>query len=212
MAAVLFLVYGAYKDVKTREIPDTLWLAMGASGVVLRMWDHQWMMMVISVGIALLFGLILAGSGLFGGADVKALLGLGFMVPFYSGFPLVISVFNNVVVIRVVELLTVFSYNSVKGHTFTGDIPVWKKTLLYMTGIPREKEALDYRFLPLQDTEGNLHLIPDVDVDMAQFKEKCTLEEIWVTYGSPLILYILIGCVMTFVWGDLVLRFLGLYM
>lgn len=205
------LGYGSYKDVKTREIPDTLWLIMGSVGVVLRLFDHQWKVMGVSVGVALLLGAVLLVSGLFGGADIKAFIALSLLVPQYPGAAVVlpvfvVSVFNNLAVIRVIEILVVFFYNIVKGNKYKGDIPQWKKILLYMTGFPRKKEALDYRFLPLQDAQGDIHLVPDIDTDIEQFKKECTLQEIWVTYGSPLIAYITVGCFIAFIKGDILLQ------
>ena len=205
------LGYGSYKDIKTREIPDTLWLIMGGVGVVLRLFDHQWKVMGVSVGIALVLGAVLLVSGLFGGADIKAFIALSLLVPQYPGAAVVlpvfvVSVFNNLAVIRVIEILVVFLYNIVKGNWYKGDIPQWKKILLYMTGFPREKEKVDYRFLPLQDLQGDIHLVPDIDTDIEQFKKECTLKEIWVTYGSPLIAYITVGCFIAFIKGDILLH------
>jgi Flp pilus assembly protein protease CpaA len=208
-AAAGFLLYGSYKDIKTREIPDSLWAAMGITGIAFRIQDHQWKIMAISCGVALLIGLILAISGLFGGADIKVLLALSLLIPTYPGTVapvFVVTVFNNVVVIRVAEILAVFFYNIVKGNEYHRTIPVWKKILLYMTGVPRSRETLDYRFLPLQDVKGTLHLLPDIDIDIEQFKKECELKEIWATYGSPLIFYVMIGCIIAFLGGDLILH------
>jgi prepilin signal peptidase PulO-like enzyme (type II secretory pathway) len=207
--AVGFLLYGSYYDVKVREIPDGLWLVMGASGIILRVWDHQWKLMGAGVAVACGLALVLAVSGLFGGADMKALIALAFLVPTYLGVasPLfVISVFNNLALIKVVEVGVVFSYNMVRGNRYRGEAPVWKKALLYMTGFPRSLEALDYRFLPLEDESGNLHLMPDIDIDVAEFRKTCDRDKIWMTYGSPLILYMLLGAVIAFLKGDLVLQ------
>ncbi|MBU7024881.1 MAG: prepilin peptidase [Theionarchaea archaeon] len=204
-----FLLCGSYYDVKVREIPDSLWLIMGASGIILRVWDHQWKLMGAGVGVACGLALVLAISGLFGGADMKALIALAFLVPTYPGVasPLfVISVFNNLALIKVVEVGVVFTYNIIRKHRYRGEAPVLKKILLYMTGFPRPLEALDYRFLPLEDESGNLHLMPDIDMDVAEFKKTCNRDRIWMTYGSPLILYMLLGAMIAFLRGDLVLQ------
>ena len=209
IVAVLLLGYGSYKDVKTREIPDYVWIVMGVCGILLRVADHQWKALGLSVGVALLLGLILAVSGLFGGADIKALVALSVLIPYYPGVLLpvfVVSVFDNLAIIKVIEIPVVLFYNVVKGNTYKGDIVWWKKILLYMTGFPRQTETIDYRFLPLQDTQGELHLLPDVDMDIEQFKKACTLQEVWVTYGSPLIVYLTIGCIIAFVQGDILLQ------
>lgn len=212
---VVLMGYGSYKDVKTREVPDIVWVIMGGSGIILRVLDHQWKIMGISLGVALVLSVVLAVSGLFGGADIKAFLALSLLIPQYPGVVLpvfVVSVFNNVAVIRVTEILVVFIYNVVKGNTYEGKVPQWKKILLYMTGFPRKKEDLDYRFLPLQDAQGDVHLVPDIDMDVEEFKKECTLQEIWVTYGSPLIGYMTAACIVAFLKGDIVLQLMGYLM
>ena len=197
LIAAAFLAYGSYHDIKTREIPDTVWVVMGAIGVGLRIVDHQWKMLLISLGAALVLGLILAVSQLFGGADIKALIAVSLVVPVYPGTPLfVLSVFNNVVVMRLLELPVVFGVNMVHGNRYTGDVARWKKIVLYTTGFLRPTQKIDYRFLPLQTINGELQLLPDIDTDIEQFKSACTLKEVWVTYGSPLIVYMLLGLIL----------------
>jgi prepilin signal peptidase PulO-like enzyme (type II secretory pathway) len=207
--AVACLGYGSFRDIKTREVPDTVWVVMGAAGVVLRVQDHSWKLMGISAGVALLLGFILAVSGLFGGADIKAFAALSLLIPSYPGtvFPVfIVSVFNNLAVLKTAEIGVVSIYNMVKGNRYKGDISRGKKLLLYMTGFPMQKEMLDYRFLPLHDINGTIHLLPDIDIDIEQYKKECTLQEIWVTYGSPLIAYLTAGCIIAFVRGDLILQ------
>ena len=209
LMAVVCLGYGSYKDVKTREISDVPWLLMGVTGIVIRFLDHEWKALLISVGAALILGIILAGSGLFGGADIKAFAALSLLIPQYTGtvFPVfILSIFNNLAVLRLIEIFFVFTYNMIKQNKYQGSIPIHKKVLLYMTGFPLLKERVDYRFLPLQDSNGEVHLLPDIDMDIEKFKEECTQKEIWVTYGSPLIVYLLIACIIAFVWGDILLH------
>lgn len=208
----VLLGYGAYRDVKTREIPDGLWVVMGVVAVVFRGVDHQWKMMGVSVGVCAGIVAVLALSGLFGGADIKALLAVSLLVPTYEGmvFPIfVVSVFNNLAFIKIGELFAVFFYNVVKKNTYKG-IPLWKKAVLFMTGFPMPKERVDFRFLPLQDTEGNLRLIPDIDADVEAFKHEYRGENVWVTYGSPFILYILVASVIALTKGDILFRLLFL--
>lgn len=209
LIAAAFLVYGSYYDIKTREIPDTVWVVMGVTGVGLRVVDHQWKLLLISLSAAVVLGLVLAVSQLFGGADIKALIAISLVVPVYPGTPLfVLSVFNNVVVMRLLELAVVFGVNVVHGNRYTGDVPWWKKGVLYMTGFLRPTQKIDYRFLPLQTTDGQLQLLPDIDMDIEQFKSECTLKEVWVTYGSPLIVYLLLGLIIAVGYGDVFLEVL----
>ena len=75
-----------------------------------------------------------------------------------------------------------------------------------MTGFPRLTKKIDYRVLPLQNADGELQLLPDIDIDVEQFKSDCTLKEVWVTYGSPLIVYMRVGLILAVVYGDVILQ------
>jgi hypothetical protein len=182
---------------------------MVGCALIARLWDHQWKMMSISLGIALGLSFILAVSGLFGGADIKALLSLSLLIPTYEGmvFPFfIISVFNNLAVLRIGEILLVLGYNVIKRNRFSGKTAAWRKMVLYMTGFPLRKERLDYRFLPLQDTSGKINLVPDIDTNIEEFKKAYEGDEMWATYGSPLIVYMTVGCIIAFFYGDIILN------
>jgi preflagellin peptidase FlaK len=209
--AILLLGIGSYEDLKSREISDYVWVAMVGCALIARLWDHQWKPMSISLGIALLLSFILAISGLFGGADIEALLSLSLLIPTYEGMVLpffILSVFNNLAVLRIAEIVLVLGYNIVKGNRFPGETTTWRKMVLYMTGFPLKKERLDYRFLPLQNTSGEITLVPNIDTDIEEFKETFEGEEVWATYGSPLIVYMTIGCIIAFFYGDIILHIL----
>jgi len=60
LIAAAFLVYGSYYDIKTREIPDTVWVVMGITGVGLRVVDSQWKLLLISLSAAVVLGLYAA--------------------------------------------------------------------------------------------------------------------------------------------------------
>ncbi|MBU7032899.1 MAG: prepilin peptidase [Theionarchaea archaeon] len=206
---LILLGYGSYEDIRSREISDYVWIVMGGCGLLARAWDHQWKIMGINLVIACGLSFILVVSGLFGGADIKALLSLSLLIPSYEGmvFPFfIITVFNNLAMLRIGEIVVVFIYNMVQRNRFLGEITAWKKIILYMTGFPMKTEHLDYRFLPLQNTAGNLRLIPDIDTDIDQFREEYSGDKVWVTYGSPLIAYMTIGCIIAFFYGDILLH------
>ena len=206
---LLLLGYGSYEDIRSREISDYVWIILGGCGLVARVWDHQWKLMGINLGIACGLSFILVVSGLFGGADIKALLSLSLLIPTYEGmiFPFfIVTVFNNLAMLRIGEIVAVFMYNMVKRNRYPGETAGWRKIVLYMTGFPMKKERLDYRFLPLQDTSGSIRLIPDIDTDIDRFKEEYDGDEVWATYGSPLIVYMTIGCIIAFFYGDILLH------
>ncbi|MBN2334201.1 prepilin peptidase, partial [Candidatus Bathyarchaeota archaeon] len=86
MVALAMLGYGSYRDLKTREIHDIVWVAAGAAGLML---DGYEMFMgtltlrdlLTSVGFMAAVGLVLGYLRLFGGADLLAFIALAVIHP-----------------------------------------------------------------------------------------------------------------------------------
>jgi Flp pilus assembly protein protease CpaA len=77
---LLLLIIAAVVDVRAREIPDAIplallgWaIALTASGVS----PHGWMLLVLGLVTGLLFGAVVFWLGGFGGGDAKLLVALG---------------------------------------------------------------------------------------------------------------------------------------
>ena len=155
-------------DLRTREVPDKLWLAYGPLGLALtiyRTWVEPQALLftAVSIGISILlaFGLVL--FGLSGGADAKALICLGLTLPLppailspilgfvHPFFPVVVFVTAYIASLSVVvwmlgKNLTLFM--KLRSGIFNGleREPVWKKCLAFMTGFPTEMSLLRSTF------------------------------------------------------------------
>ncbi len=88
LVAISPLSYGALKDVKEREVGDQLWLASSISGLALNLYGTLHLAgysglttLAVSFAFSLTLGLLLFHLGLFGGADVKALLMISLVMP-----------------------------------------------------------------------------------------------------------------------------------
>lgn len=84
----------AYADVKERRVSNRVWPPLIVIGVVLIGWDLVWystnwptaqrlfvMRVALSIGIVGGLGLLFWMLGLFGGADAKAFIAIGFLLP-----------------------------------------------------------------------------------------------------------------------------------
>ncbi len=88
LLSLVFLGYSAYRDLKTREVPDRVWMiylpiavALICSRIVFS--PSLLVVSLISVIMTVLFSFLLFYLGLFGGADAKALICLSVASPTY---------------------------------------------------------------------------------------------------------------------------------
>jgi prepilin peptidase CpaA len=89
------LVVGTVWDLRRREIPDAIPLALIASAVAataLGRSPHGWLGLLLGFILALGLGMLLFWRGGFGGGDVKVLAALGAIVGPGSLFPLLFCV------------------------------------------------------------------------------------------------------------------------
>ena len=84
--ALAMLGYGSFRDLRTREIHDLLWVAGGGTGLVLDAYELflgtlSLRQLVFSVGFMVAVGLVLGYLRLFGGADLLAFIALSIIHP-----------------------------------------------------------------------------------------------------------------------------------
>jgi len=143
LLAVPVFGWAAYRDVKTRRVPNRTWVPLAALAVVLLLWDTYTVMtgptngrlfflqVAISLGIVapLAYGFWLIGG--FGGADAKAFILVAVLFPVYPTYyllgealplePSLVGVFSltilsNTVLAGVVYPLGVAAGNLARGH------------------------------------------------------------------------------------------------
>jgi preflagellin peptidase FlaK len=130
-----FLLYSCISDIKTRRVPNKLWVVMLALGSVFIFYDiwsyglNYLFWIIISTGLMFAFVYLLFQLGVFGGADAKSLIVLSIIFPVYpnfiifnSGFPLhdplplfkgffAFGIFENAVLLTIVVPLGLAFYN-----------------------------------------------------------------------------------------------------
>jgi preflagellin peptidase FlaK len=143
LVAIPVLGWAALSDVRTRRVPNRLWLPLVALGVVLLVWDllahlppagFEDRRVLLRIGVSLLFvvpfSYLFWRMGGFGGADAKALIALAVLLPTYpiyflptTALPLVaaplgvfsFTVLTNTVVVAVAYPLALGARNLLRG-------------------------------------------------------------------------------------------------
>jgi archaeal preflagellin peptidase FlaK len=195
--------YVSYKDVKTREVNDIVWIIFGAMGVFLDVYDIfngniGIVQLIFAIGFMGIFALITGYLGLFGGADLLAFVVLGILCPVAPAFgfqPLLfepiffpLTVISNAVLIGALSSIAAFLYNMNEqreeklfyGYAATG---LGFRLLLMMTGIKKNITAIHgppYEY-PLESVglngEVSLNLRPNLGDDAGALETLKKLRE-----------------------------------
>ena len=236
---VLMFLYGSYKDIKTREISDLLWIIFGSIAIVIDIYELWFgsldlVTLLVSVGFAVVFGLLTSYLGLFGEADALALVTLALLSPvppvLYAGGgvqPLLmpLSVLSNSVLMAASLAVVVLGMNLLDGgkglFVGYGSVNWVTKIILLFTG---RRVRLDkvrgppYEY-PLEQIKGgvvSLTLRPDISDDekavniLKKLKDNGG-EYTWVSYSIPFIVAFLLGYSITVFYGDLVMSLIWSY-
>ncbi len=143
LVAIPVLGWAAFSDIRTRRVPNRLWLPLAGLGVVLLVWDllahlppttFDDRLFLVQVGVSVVFvvpfSYLFWRLGGFGGADAKALIALALLLPTYpvyflpsTALPLVeaplgvfsFTVLTNTVVVAVVYPLALGARNLLSG-------------------------------------------------------------------------------------------------
>jgi len=164
LASLSFFALGSVFDLKTREVPDRVWLGYGPIGLALTLVGLSLnfsyaILTIFSIGITTLLSFALLYFGLFGGADAKAIICLGVTLPLVPStygtlvgyvhpfFPIVVVVMGFVCSISVAIWLGLRNLGSrlhEGAQMFEGlrHEPWWAKLLAALTGYPADISKL----------------------------------------------------------------------
>jgi preflagellin peptidase FlaK len=245
------LAVSAFIDIKKREIPDKIWLGFGTLGIVLILGElgllgdsfqnmlnpinnatatptssllSQGLGYIVGTAIITVIAYAIYKTGLFGGADSKALIVIAILVPsWYSNSGMLFklpgaiafTVLTNAVLISLWQL----AYNSVRNlSSIAKGISIFegmeetgtRKALAFVMGY-RSKSAKGYLF-PMESVDESgkkrfrfnpFHYDEFVDETDTISSEKSSNSNIWVTQAMPFLVYIGIGFGITLTLGDL---------
>lgn len=221
-----FLSYAALLDLRTRRVPNGVWLVLGSCGTLLFLADlvlHRlgWLDLVVAAAI------VAAAYGLWyvhvipGGADAKALMALAVLHPRPIGLewgptvlPLWASPLPGVVTIwaNAAFLMAVFPFAFLVFNLLRGDV-AWPSMLL---GTKMRLESAERRFVWVVDwidekgAETRI-LFPSRRAEEEQRANIARLREagrsrVWVTPKFPFMLNLLLGLAAAYSLGDVLFK------
>jgi len=91
IASIALLTYASWNDYISREVPDIVWIIFAPTGIILtflRLYVEKDLILIslFSVAIIAIISLIAFYTGMFGGADAKALICIALAMPVYPIF------------------------------------------------------------------------------------------------------------------------------
>lgn len=223
-----FLCAASAQDLRTREIDDKIWVAMGALAAArwaLGLFAEPELVFLrtMSTGVSAALFFVLWYLGMYGGADLKALLciSLAFPVPprlyAYAApkalplFPL--SVFNNAVLISLAFVPLNLVHNLLvylrEGELFSGySEPLWRKTVTLVAArkvtLGRVRAGHDLMLSERSGEDGKkVVLWPREDITL----EGADDELVFAHYLIPMIVPITFGFLVAAFLGDVLMGF-----
>jgi preflagellin peptidase FlaK len=233
--SIMMFGYASYRDVKTREVSDLVWIIFGALGVALDAYEVyvgalDIVQLLAAVGFMVVFALLVGYLGLFGEADLLAFVVVGLLNPatptlgyqpvLFNPFFFPLSVISNAVLIGASGAAVVLLHNlsNRRSPPFDGYTNVSPSTriVLLFTGVRRRLDSIrgpPYEY-PLEKVgdDGTLSLVvrPDIGDDEGASKTLIRLREMgrhtaWVSYSLPFLLILGVGYLSVIVFGDIAL-------
>jgi preflagellin peptidase FlaK len=231
--ALAMLGYGSFKDLRTREIHDLLWVAGGGAGLVLDAYELflgtlSLRQLAFSAGFMIAVGLVLGYFRLFGGADLLAFIALsvihprapvylqtnwGWSPPFYA-----FTLISNTAFAGIVTPLVALTRNlgAVGGGADLferhRDISALRKAALMFTAVNvrlSDVRGPPYQY-PLEGSGGGIRLRPNIwDDEKAAEAFRAlgegSIERVWVSATLPYLVLITGGYILSVAFGDVLL-------
>ena len=212
------LLYASYKDFKTREIEDIVWVIPAGLGLLINFYkfylDGFTGILLYVIGIivtgALAFAIYFAG--LYGGADAKALLMVSIVDPFTTGpYKLHgltgITTFTNGMILSASLPISLALWNMSKiisgEQIFKGfeKEPLKRKIAAFFLGTRLADASRRKFWSPIEERDnGKKRFKFSISID--DFEES-RYDDAWVTPGIPLIIFFTVGYFVTVFIGDL---------
>lgn len=233
--SVAMLGYASYKDIKTREIHDIVWIIPAALSLVIDVYEIYVGNLTVtgallSIGFMVVLSGILWYLSLFGEADLIAFMTLAIIHPrtpqfgFIGYTPLLFS-FTLIANSAISGLLAAFytfgvnladNISGVELFERYRDISALKKISIMFTGrfMPFESIRGPPFEYPLEN-KGELVIKPDIFDDEEANKSFRILREkgverVWVSATLPYILVLLLGYLISVVYGDLMFTIMSM--
>jgi preflagellin peptidase FlaK len=204
-------------DLRSRSVSDWLWIAFGAVAVAMYALDAQALdsLPLLFLGLGIVSGVSFAAyrAGLFGGADALGVVVLALLIPQYTGaymvagepgllFPL--TVLTNALLLSALQVAANVTRNlpSLGRGLFEGfeQESASKKAVAFLIGY----RAANPRFAFPIETGGPKRRF-DFGFKNAETADYESRRDVWVTPGTPFLVYLLAGFVVSILFGDLII-------
>lgn len=220
----IILFYASYTDIKTRLASNYLWVIMGViGGIILAIefftvgFTNPYYLIFVPIMIILMYVLFQLRL-IFGGADAKAIMAIAILVPFpiynitffeTSIMPGSWQVFANSVILFLLIPVSLLIFNISKRNV---EFPY--AFLGYKMKVSKAREKFVWPLEKVVDGKRKFVYMPkefDIEDELDAF-EKNNIKEIWVTPKIPFMIPLLFGFIFTFLIGDIMFTFMGLFM
>lgn len=211
------LTYASYSDWKTREVDDKLWILFSSIGIALNLIDLSFqyspqilMLIIISISLISLISFMLYYLGFFGGADAKALIAISLIIPLYYPYKYIhpftsLTSLTNGAFLTLSLPITFFILNMIRilhgEKIFLGfeNDKFWKKLLVCFLGYRAKKVEKGQFFMSLQTVVNGKKVF---HISLLKDEEFVSGQDVWVTPGIPLLIFITFGFLLTVTFGD----------
>jgi len=228
--AIALAMFGCscYFDLRNRSVSDLLWVVFAVAAGVVYIFDfpYSWnegLAIITSIALAAGISYGIYRSGLFGGADMLALITFSAIVPLYNFGPLVslnasssfhpfapLIILTNGVIFSVVQVLANLARNAVhREGLFEGlqHEPTSRKIIAVLIG---HRSANPKYAFPIERVVRGKRKF-DFGLMPAETAEYETRKDVWVTSATPFLLFLAAGFVMMLIAGDLMSLAMGLW-
>lgn len=209
-----------YFDLRSRSVSDLLWIVFAAAAGIIYIFDfpsnwNEGIATIASIGLAAGVSFGIYRSGLFGGADMLAVITFSAILPLASFAPLAavdgtgsfhpfapLTVLTNGVIISMVQVLVNLVRNaSHRGGLFRGlqHEPASKKIVAVLIG---HRSANPKYAFPIEKVVRGKRRF-DFAMRDAETAEYETRKDVWVMTAAPFLLFMLAGYVTLIIAGDI---------
>lgn len=215
-----------YFDLRARSVSDLLWVIFAAAAGIVYVFDfpstlNEGVVTAMSISLAAGISYGIYRSGLFGGADMLALITFSAIMPTYSFSPFVsldstpsfhpfapLIVLTNGVVFSMIQVVINVGRNfTVRGSLFEGlqHEPASKKFVAVLIG---HRSANPKYAFPIEKVVNGKRTF-DFGLVPAETAEYETRNDVWVTSATPFLIFMTAGFIMMLVAGDVLALILG---
>ncbi|MDJ0270203.1 MAG: prepilin peptidase [Aigarchaeota archaeon] len=224
--ALAMLGYGAYRDIKEREVADKVWLIPGAVGGAINVYERiqsqpeAIIIYAASIALTALVALPFYYLSLYGGADAKALIAIAAIDPFVRGDNVLhgftgITTFTNGMLLSAIIPITMAAYNIKRIASgqrifegFEGESRLRKVVACFIgTRLSNSSRRRFWSQIERRE-DGKRRFVFNLSIE--GFDEEAKYDDAWVTPGIPLLVFLAAGYITTLVYGNLLWPFASL--